>query len=298
MNASFDTAGGDIVRVELLQHQEAIEKQWYEPFIAWFGAAKAPLAEEGRDPVRPLGLALLRRADRLVAVAGRAGPVPRAPHADDAGAWRARAEGRRERAAGASSSRPSAAASSWSRPTPSRAATTRSTCATRSSTSRARRSARSSTCSSCATATRRRAARASTSPSPARRSTPTPTSYKKIDFSDIEKREGDKVERISATNGWIAMVQHYFLVGLAGRHARRHSAAAPVLHRQARQQHLLGRHARSRRDDRAGREQDGRRPPLRRPAGREDARRRSRPASSWSRTTAGSRSSPSRCSGC
>ena len=46
MNATFDTAGGDIVRVELLQHQEAIEKQWYEPFIAWFGAAKAPLAKK------------------------------------------------------------------------------------------------------------------------------------------------------------------------------------------------------------------------------------------------------------
>jgi YidC/Oxa1 family membrane protein insertase len=35
--------------------------------------------------------------------------------------------------------------------------------------------------------------------------------YKKIDFSAIEKRDGDKVERVSATSGWVAMVQHYFV---------------------------------------------------------------------------------------
>ena len=77
--------------------------------------------------------------------------------------------------------------------------------------------------------------------------------YKKIDFSAIEKREGDKVERVNATSGWVAMVQHYFVSAWL-LDTPRTRAAARVLHRQARQQHLLGRHARARRHHRARRD--------------------------------------------
>ena len=124
--------------------------------------------------------------------------------------------------------------------------------------------------------------------------------YKKIDFKSIEKRgPGDKPDHeTTGASGWVGDGAALLPGGVAGRQARRARAGARVLHRQGRHQHVFGRRARADGRDRSRRDQDVRRQALRRPAGGRPARRRSRPGSSSSRTTAGSRSSPSRCSGC
>ncbi len=62
----------------------------------------------------------------------------------------------------------------------------------------------------------------STSPSPARRCTPKPSKFQKIDFKDIEKGKAGTRQPV-ADNGWVAMVQHYFASAwlLAGRNEQR-----------------------------------------------------------------------------
>ena len=134
------------------------------------------------------------------------------------------------------------------------------------------------------------------------------TKFQKIDFKSIEKRKPeDKADHaLTGDSGWVAMVQHYFATGVA-RSGRRRQRAARVLHRQVRHRQrgdrrqrtrLLGRHVRVRSArSRAERPRPSTRAcsPARR---KRTSSPRSRRGSSWSRTTAGSRSSPSRCSGC
>ena len=159
-------------------------------------------------------------------------------------------------------------------------------------------SARACTCSWCATATRRRASRASTSPSPARRSTPTPGKFQKVEFKKIEKHQaGDSPPCTTTTgeNGWVAMVQHYFA-----------SAWLPGNGQACRAEFFTGKvdtntysvgHVPA--GGRGGpRQHQGlRRPALRRPAGETSSPR-------WPRAGAGEglrlvhHPSPSRCSGC
>ena len=95
--------------------------------------------------------------------------------------------------------------------------------------------------------------------------------FNKIDFKSIEKRApGEKPDHpTAADNGWVAMVQHYF--ASAWLYARQ--AAARVLHPQGRHQPVRRRHARAARHDRRGGEQDLRHDAVRRPAGREQAQR-------------------------
>ena len=153
---------------------------------------------------------------------------------------------------------------------------------TRWSTPAARRCRRSCTCSWCATATSCRASRRSIPPSPARRSTPRRKKFQKVEFSDIEKNKAEFEK--TATNGYVAMVQHYF----ASAWILPDGMQARALRAQGRHQPVLGRHDRAAAASRAGR---ARRPStatlLRRPAGRKDAGAASRPAWTWSRTTAG-----------
>ena len=78
------------------------------------------------------------------------------------------------------------------------------------------------------------------------------------------------------------MVQHYF----AARGSWRDGIQRDLFAAQGRHQSVRGRHDRAAGAGRARREQDRGREVLRRPAGRKDARSRSRPAWSWSRTTA------------
>ena len=161
--------------------------------------------------------------------------------------------------------------------------------------------ARSCTCSSCATAT-----------PPAGESSfyftftgpaiyTDASKYKKIDFKDIEKRKPDDKpdHETTADNGWVAMVQHYFASAwLLGATTARSSRASSSP-RKVGDQHAtrsacslpLGEVA-------PGRQQGARRAAVRRPAGRKQAGRARARAWSWSRTTAGSPSWPSRCSGC
>ena len=79
--------------------------------------------------------------------------------------------------------------------------------------------------------------------------------FQKIDFKDIEKRApGDKPGHdTSGSDGWVAMVQHYFasawLIDKPGA-----PRAARVLHRQGRHQQVFGRRARADGRDRAGRD--------------------------------------------
>ena len=42
VKAKLDSQGGDLVRVELLTQQEHVERAWYEPMLELFGAAKPP----------------------------------------------------------------------------------------------------------------------------------------------------------------------------------------------------------------------------------------------------------------
>lgn len=41
VRATVDTKGGDIVRLELLQQQEHVDRKWYQPFVALFTSEKA-----------------------------------------------------------------------------------------------------------------------------------------------------------------------------------------------------------------------------------------------------------------
>ena len=124
--------------------------------------------------------------------------------------------------------------------------------------------------------------------------------YKKIDFKSIEKRgPGDKPDHeTSGTNGWVAMVQHYFLSAWL---VDKPGAPAPAREFFTAK---IDTNTYSVGELRADGRDRARRRPRRSTRGSTSARRRktsspaSRPASSSSRTTAGSRSSPSRCSGC
>ena len=165
------------------------------------------------------------------------------PHADDAAARRAHARSRAERAEGQLRVARRSAASSWSKTYTFTARRLRDRRArTRSSTRRTRRSARGSTCSWCATATRRRASRASISPSPARRSTPRARSSRRSTSSASRSATPatsptTRPRRQRLGRDGAALLR----LGLAARQARRADAAARVLHRQGRHQHLLGR---------------------------------------------------------
>ena len=91
-------------------------------------------------------------------------------------------------------------------------------------------------------------------------------------------------------------------LGLADRQARHDAARASSSPARptstARKRRVLGRHAGAAGRARARARPRPSTPAVRRPAGREQARRAGAAASSWSRTTARSRSWPSRCSGC
>ena len=184
LKLTFDTEGGSLVQSEFIQHDDLTEKD--KPFV---------LLDQSAEP-------LLRGPDR---------PDRRhLPHPQDADDLhrRAHAEGGCQRTGAALRIAPTWAASSWSRPGRSSAAPTTCRCATRSSTPARRRSRRSSICRSCATATSRRASRPSTRPSPARRSTPTPRSTRRSSSRTSRSNKADFVKE--ATNGYVAMVQHYF----------------------------------------------------------------------------------------
>ena len=210
MDATFDTAGGDLVRVELLQHQEAIEKPWYEPFLAWFGAAKAP-------PAKKDVILFDRSASRYyVAQSGlwpsAAGPGQFPEHHT----LMTPVPGDRTLKAGANELQVK-----FESPVSGGVKLVKTYTFTR---------------GDYTIGVRLEIVNESAAPvSPliyyqlVRDGNPPPGGsslyftftgpaiytdtdhYKKIDFSDIEKREGDKVQRITATNGWVAMVQHYFL---------------------------------------------------------------------------------------
>ena len=119
--------------------------------------------------------------------------------------------------------------------------------------------------------------------------------FQKIDFSDINK---GKVELPApADNGWVAMVQHYFvsawLLNVPGSDTIKREFRVADLGNNL----LLGRDGAAAGRARAGRLAGDRQRPVRRPQ-EEKKLEASRPASNWSRTTASSRSSPSRSSGC
>ena len=140
---------------------------------------------------------------------------------------------------------------------------------------------------------RRPASRASTSPSPARRSTPRPRSSRRS--TSRTSRRARPSHQTSANDGWIAMVQHYFASAwliAAGR-------AREFVHQQGRRQPVCGGDdGASWASSRPARRKTHEAHAVRRPAGREEARGAGARASTWSRTTAGSPSWPSRCSGC
>ncbi len=210
MDATFDTAGGDLVRVELLQHQEAIEKQWYEPFLAWFGAAKPP-------PAKKDVILFDRSASRYyVAQSGlwpsAAGPGQFPEHHT----LMTPVPGDRTLKTGANELQVK-----FESPVSGGVKLVKTYTFTR---------------GDYTIGVRLEIVNESAAPvSPliyyqlVRDGNPPPggsslyftftgpaiytdtNHYKKIDFSDIEKREGDKVLRVNATSGWVAMVQHYFL---------------------------------------------------------------------------------------
>ena len=205
---------------------------------------------------------------------------------------RPRAEGRRQRAGACASSRPSKAASSWSRPTPSSAAPTTSPCATKWSTP----------------------ARAPVAPQLYLQlvrdgnKLPGESSF----YSDLHRPGGlhrsqeipegrfqrhrqeqgryrEDVDQRLRGDGAALLRQR---LDPAGRHQAR------AVRAQGRQQPVRGRHDRAAGADRARRQP---RPwtPSSSPARRtKTCWSRSRPAWTWSRTTAGSPSWPSRCTGC
>ena len=162
--------------------------------------------------------------------------------------------------------------------------------------------ARSSTCSWCATATSRRAARASTSPSPARRSTPTARKLPQDRLQDDREartgREADhETSGRTAGSRWCSTTSpSAWLVDKPGSARPR----ARVLHRQGRRQHCtrsammlpLGEHRARRRPRPSTRASS----PARRKKNKLD-QHRARPRAGQGLRLA-SRSSPSRCSGC
>ncbi len=148
-------------------------------------------------PARPEPEPLLRGADR---------PDRRhLPHAQDADDLhrRARAEGRRQRAGAALRiARPGRRQAGQDLDAQARRPTTW-PCATRSSIPARRRCRRSSTCSSCATATSRRASRPSIRPSPARPSTPRPRSSRRSSSrTSRTTRPTSSRNRPTATSRW------------------------------------------------------------------------------------------------
>jgi len=210
MDATFDTAGGDLVRVELLQHQEAIEKPWYEPFLAWFGAAKAP-------PAKKDVILFDRSASRYYVAQSGLWPSPAGPgQFPEHHTLMTPVPGDRTLKAGANELQVK-----FESPVSGGVKLVKTYTFTR---------------GDYTIGVRLEIVNESAAPvSPliyyqlVRDGNPPPggsslyftftgpaiytdtNHYKKIDFSDIEKREGDKVQRITATNGWVAMVQHYFL---------------------------------------------------------------------------------------
>ena len=68
--------------------------------------------------------------------------------------------------------------------------------------------------------------------------------FKKVDFGEIDKEAADPARKPAYTqradNGWIGMIEHYFVAAWL---PPRQRADAPVLHEQARQRPLHGRRA-------------------------------------------------------
>jgi YidC/Oxa1 family membrane protein insertase len=210
MNATFDTAGGDLVRVELLRHQEAIEKAWYEPFLAWFGASKAPLAK--KDVVL-----LDRSPERYYVAQTGLWPSPAGPgQLPEHHTLMTPVVGERTLKPGANELQVK-----FESPVSGGVKLVKTYTFNR---------------GDYTIGVRHDIVNESGAPiSPllyyqlVRDGNPPPggsslyftftgpavytdtNHYKKIDFSAIEKREGDKVERVTAASGWVAMVQHYFL---------------------------------------------------------------------------------------
>jgi YidC/Oxa1 family membrane protein insertase len=210
MNATFDTIGGDIVRVELLRHQEAIEKPWYEPFLAWFGMSHAPVPKKD--------IVLLDRSPERYYVAqtglwpSQAGPGQLPEHHTPM----TPVPGERTLKPGVNELQVK-----FESPLSGGVKLVKTYTFTR---------------GDYVIGVRHEIVNESAAPvSPflyyqlVRDGNPPPGGsslyftftgpaiytdaehYKKIDFSAIEKREGDKVARVNATSGWVAMVQHYFL---------------------------------------------------------------------------------------
>ena len=258
------------------------------------GRPERPAAQ--RAAVRPLRRARLPGAERPHP-GGRRRRAADAPDADEAAARRAHAQARRRRAEAelrvARDRRREAGQDLHLPPRQLRRRRAR----TRSSTPRRRRSRRSSTCSWCATATRLRASRASTSPSPARPSTTrrrsSPRSTSRTSRSARKARSSTTRPR-PPTAGWRWCSTTSPRAWILPTGMQRE-----YLQPQGRRQPVLGRHDRAARHARAGRL--ARRSTRTLFAGPQEENKlleRWPPGWSWSRTTAGSPSSPSRCSGC
>ena len=117
--------------------------------------------------------------------------------------------------------------------------------------------------------------------------------FQKVQLTDVDKGKADFLKQ--ASDGWLAYVQHYFVAGWLppAKVAREYAM------REARRRRLCRPCADLRRHDRARRAARRSSVPLyagsagAEPPGRGRAR-----VSTWWSTTAGSRSSPGRCSGC
>ena len=106
--------------------------------------------------------------------------------------------------------------------------------------------------------------------------------FQKITLVDIDKGKADYLKH--ASDGWIAMVQHYFVAALAA--GGQGWRASTWCEKRADGIYVGRRDPRP--ADRAGRQRDGRRAALRRAAGAATASRPWRRASTWWSTTAGS----------
>ncbi len=105
--------------------------------------------------------------------------------------------------------------------------------------------------------------------------------FQKITFDKIKEGKADHARQTD--NGWIAMVQHYFVSALIPQG----KAAARNLHQDGRTQPVRGRHHPAAGHDCAGRQHHGRHPAVFRSADFRSAGKTRARAWTWSRTTAG-----------
>ena len=116
--------------------------------------------------------------------------------------------------------------------------------------------------------------------------------YHKVEFSDIDKGKAD-IDK-EATNGYVAMVQHYFASAWILPDGVKRELFVRKVDTNLYAVGMIAPLA----ADRARRQPGGGGEVLRRPAGGKAARNHRARAWNWSRTTAGSPSWPSRCTGC